>query len=104
MSRVFPRTLSSFVTWRYSAEKRHRPVTTAVLVFPYSQYGSPLAWTCAAVDWCAMNQVVDMNMLFEDPEDVDMLLGHFLDTLPLTAGGVYEKRLCRRLDAMRWPM
>ena len=57
----------------------------------------------AALEWCMMNQVVDVGILFEDPDDVDMVIGCFLDALPLNPEGVYAKNLRRRLDEMRPP-
>ena len=55
----------------------------------------------AAVDWCYANQVVDFGMLFEDPYEVDALLGQFLSALPLHNGGVYAQMLHKRLGEMR---
>ena len=54
----------------------------------------------AALDWCCFNQVVDVNVLLEDPDEIGVVLDHFLAALPLNPGGVYEMRLRKRLDAM----
>ena len=55
----------------------------------------------AATEWCIVNQVVDVDILFEDPDEVDMVLASFLDALPLNAGGIYDKRLRKRLSERR---
>jgi hypothetical protein len=55
----------------------------------------------AAIEWCMANQVADVELLFEDPEEVDLVLGNFLDALPLNAGGIYDKRLRKRLNELR---
>ena len=52
---------------------------------------------------CAwLKQVADIALLFEEPQEVDCLLSHFLEALPLNAGGVYDARLRKRLNDMRY--
>jgi hypothetical protein len=63
--------------------------------------GAPSNVMEAAIEWCMANQVADVELLFEDPEEVDLVLGNFLDALPLNAGGIYDKRLRKRLNELR---
>jgi len=63
--------------------------------------GAPDDVKGAALEWCCFNQVADIGILFEDPQDAELVINYFLDALPLNPDGMFIKTIHKRLDDMR---